>query len=169
MIESSWLVAIDPGIKPLGYAVLWEGTLVRAGVSRTKAHWLHRAAVEHGDFLVRTLGLWDMPVVCERMVHRRARGVPPQDLMDVNLIAGAVASRVAHSQPYVFVTPKEWKGSTPREVEQARTRAALSPSELAILEAVKPKSLAHNAWSAVGIGLSHIGRAHVTIKKSLTY
>lgn len=93
------------------------------------------------------------------MVHRHIprRGkkgvyIDPQDLINVSLVAGRLATR--------WVAPSVWKGSVPRDVEQDHTRSALTPEELALVEAVLPESLRKEAYSAVGIGLSILKRAH---------
>ncbi len=91
---------------------------------------------------------------CERMQFRHGNNKgDPQILIDLNLLAGAIGTH--------WLTPNEWKGTLPREIEQHRTRALLEPDELALLEQVKPASLAHNAWSAVGIGLHVLRRNDV--------
>lgn len=161
------LLAIDPGIKTLGWAVFDEGWLTLAGVSRTKEKRIDAAAAEHLANLFFLPGETPDHVVVERMTHRRkTRSVPPQDLMDVNFVGGVVSAGWVSLGVYPrAVTPAEWKGSVPREVEQKRTAAALSATEKALLATVKPSHLAHNAWSAGGIGLAYLGRAH---KKSLT-
>lgn len=147
----STLLAIDPGGQVAGWAFFKDGILFKVGLSRSKGKtWPQRARDHHTNLA--TL-YWADRVVCESMVWRgRNHKGSPQVLIDLNAIAGHLGRE--------WRTPGEWKGHVDRDLEQARTRQALSASELALLEAVKPPSLAHNAWSAVGIGLSVLKRAH---------
>ncbi len=66
-----------------------------------------------------------------------------------------------------YVTPNEWKGSTPKDVSGKRTLGKLDPKELAILEAAfaahpgrngMAPSKRHNVLDAIGIGLHGVGR-----------
>lgn len=54
--------------------------------------------------------------------------------------------------------PREWKGSIDGDAFTARIYGRLSPQELAIVNAVTPAGLRHNAADAVGLGLFHLGR-----------
>lgn len=147
---SAFLLSVDPGVVHLGWAAWRDGVLVDCGLSTAKAKVLGIRVMEHRLHLDH---YYPCRVVCERMVTRgKFSIIDAQDLIDVNLVAGCLGTH--------FFTPSEWKGNVPRDVEQRRTKAALSAEELALLEAIKPKSKAHNVWSAVGIGLSDLGRAH---------
>lgn len=163
------LLTIDPGIKTLGWAVFEDSDLLFTGVSRAREKRIDSAALAHLESLLAftCVGGYPYAVVLERMTYRqKARSVPPQDLMDVNLVGGIVAAGCKGADGVLWtVTPAEWKGSVPRDVEQARSAHVLSKAEARVLAAVKPVHLAHNAWSAVGIGLAYLGRAH---KKNLT-
>lgn len=146
------LLAIDPGGAVLGWAYFVHGVLSDVGLSRSKAKTWQARAVEHRAALAVMIVKADR-VVSECMQYRGSRGKgSPQILIELNGIAGHVARE--------WVSPFEWKGHVSRDVEAARTRLALSPEELLLLETVRPLSLAHNATSAVGIGLHLLGRAH---------
>jgi hypothetical protein len=155
-------VSVDPGLAKVGgsgWALWQDGRLVDADVLRNRKEWLTVPQRVAGQKLMLLLACgFPHQVVCESMVQRYGRGagkVPPQDLIDLNLLAGHLGD--------VWVTPGEWKGSVPRDVEQVRSRAALDEAERAIVEeaCVKlPKSVHKEVWSAVGIGLSVAGRAH---------
>lgn len=148
----STLLAIDPGGAVAGYAFYVDGVLFKVGLSRSKSKTWGDRARDHAVALSEFTEFADR-VVCESMTWRgRNHKGSPQVLIDLNGIAGHLGRE--------FRTPGEWKGMVPREVESARTQHALSAQELALLQAVKPPSLAHNAWSAVGIGLSVLKRAH---------
>lgn len=155
--------SVDPGLAKVGgsgWALWHELCLVDVGVLRNQKEWLtvpQRVAGQKA-MLLSEVGCIGIEVVCESMVQRYGRGagkVPPQDLIDLNLLAGHLGD--------VWVTPGQWKGSVPRDVEQARSKLALDADELTIVEeacAKLPKGVHKEVWSAVGIGLSVAGRAH---------
>jgi hypothetical protein len=160
---TSRILAIDPGGAVAGYAVFHgiSGALLEVGLSRppkdfktpeARARW-HKTQgpmVPHFALASR--------VVCESMVHRpwvksaggRRRRIRAQDIIDLSLIAGHLGEE--------WVTSRVWKGDLPRETEQPRTLGRLTAAERALVDAVKPASLQHNAISAVGIGLHAVGR-----------
>lgn len=159
----SSVLFIDPGGTCAGYAY-FEGRVLRAaGLSRPpkalkrqrdRARW-HKDSGPMAPYIAIC-----PRVVCECMVH--IRKVPPQDLIELNLIVGHIANE--------WYEPGEWKGSVSREKEQARTMATgkharLSPEEHAIVMAVKPPSLRHNAISAVGLGINVLGRGWKKVAK----
>lgn len=153
---------LDPGLQASGLARWERGRLVHVQLLRAPAKMkgLVERIVHQSQALQEALGTFDLlgqvPIVGERMKHRgRVRGkrpVPPDDLINLSLLSGALCD--------YWVLPSEWKGTVPRDVEQSRSRAVLAAHELALVEAVLPASLRKEAWSAVGIGLSVLGRAH---------
>ncbi len=149
-------LSIDPGLACTGVAAWRGGKLVAVELIRSEKN--APLTTRIGDIWgkVKTFELEHNNYggglrYCERMQFRHGNNKgDPQILLDLNLLAGALGTH--------WITPNEWKGTLPREIEQHRTRALLEPEELQLLEAVKPASLAHNAWSAVGIGLHVLRR-----------
>lgn len=144
--------AVDPGGSCLGWSYWMDGFLYNAGLSRppkyVKAPW--ERAVWHRTNLA-GMAHEGTRLVSERMVIRGfGSKEDPQDLCDVNLIAGHLANE--------WFSPQEWKGSLPRDLEEGRVRERLSPSELEVLVALPKIKLRHNAISAIGIGLFALGR-----------
>ncbi len=154
-------LSIDPGLGCTGVAAWRGGRLVTVTLIRSEKNAPLNTRIREIQYAI---SLFEnivppghsLPRYCERMQFRYGnnRG-DPQHLLDLNLLAGALGTH--------WITPNEWKGTLPREIEQHRTRALLEPDELALLEAVKPASLAHNAWSAVGIGLHVLRRNEATL------
>jgi hypothetical protein len=154
-------ISIDPGLAKTGgsgWAGFVNSKLTLAGVVRNRKEWVTIPQRVRGQFDEFAYLAGDTPTVCESMVQRYGAGagkIPPQDLIDLNLLAGALGD--------CWVSPTEWKGGVPREMEQARTKFHLTPEELAVVEAALkglPKGVHKEVWSAVGIGLSVAKRAH---------
>lgn len=145
---------VDPGGACLGWAEFVDGRLDRCGLSRTKMKDVGMRAAAHRAALV-ALGAYSGDVKCECMRFRPRKGkkgayIPPQDLIELNLIAGHVGTR--------WLEPTDWKGMVPKKIHQPKILEALSKEELALVEAVMPPSLRHNVIDAIGIGLHDVGR-----------
>lgn len=167
---TSHFVSIDLGISASGYAYWQHGRLVQTGLIRARPKTkgltgrIEEQRVRWGEICreLALLGGFEFTVI-ERMKHRpvyrRAGGkkgpyIDPQDLINLSLV-----SSVFGGKKY-FVLPDEWKGTLDRDTEQSRSGAELDNSELALVDAVMPEGLRKEAWSAVGIGLSLLGRCH---------
>lgn len=154
-------VAIDPGLAKVGgsgWAKFGAGRLVACGVVRNHKTWLTVPQRVRGQFTEFAYIAGVVQTVCESMVQRygpMAAKVPPQDLIDLNLLAGHLGD--------CWVTPTVWKGGVKQSIEQARTLHALTPEERVIFDAAiaaTTKGTQKEIYSAVGIGLSVAKRAH---------
>lgn len=88
-------------------------------------------------------------------VRNRSKG-DPNDLIMLAGLVGAFAYRFAEG--HVLYKPAEWKGQVKKEITEMRARKRLSPEELARVQLPSAKSLAHNVWDGVALGLFHFGR-----------
>lgn len=84
----------------------------------------------------------------------------PQDILTLAVKSGEWHGLYrAHGPSYLF--PKDWKGSTKKEISHPRIWAALTSPEQGIvdrsLRGVAPGKR-HNVMDAVGIGLHGVGR-----------
>lgn len=157
---------LDPGLNASGLAC-WEGTRLYSVTLLRIMPRMHlkgcsdRIEVQKQlmiDYLF-AQGFEGYPVIGERMRHRpmprgakRKAYIDPQDLINLNLLSGALCD--------AWVEPADWKGTTSRETEQDHTACDLSNAELALVDEIMPDSLRKEAWSAVGIGLSLLERTH---------
>jgi hypothetical protein len=91
----------------------------------------------------------------------------PNAILAVARNAGEWAGRFAFFAPAEYLTPNEWKGSTPKEIDHARTWAKLDALEQGIVDrfftsapgrAGLAPSKRHNVLDAIGIGLFGVGR-----------
>jgi hypothetical protein len=80
----------------------------------------------------------------------------PNDLLALAGICSAVAALGTWNVK--SVTPREWKGTAPKDAMGKRVMGRLSSKEVGRICADVPDSLMHNVLDAVGIGLHHLGR-----------
>lgn len=158
------LVSIDPGIKGMSLAAFRDGQLERVELLRAPPRATFARADTWSTARLIDLGPVDLCVV-ERMVHypgsTGARGnAVANDLIDLTAASCLLAGRI-NPRELRFVTPHEWKGTTPKEICEARALAKLREKERQLLWAYLadvPPSLRHNLWDALGIGLFALGR-----------
>lgn len=155
------LLAIDPGKRALGWAVFTNEALHSAGVARSDAKDTAQVASE----MVQQMGEGGIAtLVVEQM---RVYPGPQQkgdqnDLIDLAYISGGIHTLYRHSLvSHRLVPARAWKGQVPKDIMEQRIRRSLTGTEVALVEAsiqTVPPSLRHNAWDAVGLGLSVCGR-----------
>jgi hypothetical protein len=99
------------------------------------------------------MGIYLFPYFPRRVI------VETMDLISLAIFVGSAATRLLSLglQP-VFYEPSAWKGSVPKDVMIERIKRRLSPEEHARVDLPRAKSLHHNIWDAVGIGLYHLKR-----------
>ena len=147
------LLAIDPGTRDLGWARfdkdrhLWSCGLLRAnGVEQMI------------DQTQRTFGRLLSPewlIIEVPQAYGVGAKVDPNKLALLTLLAGVLIGTMPDAK-WKTPKPREWKGQVPKEVMNTRTLNALTPAEhtrmIHHLQDV-PKSVRHNVWDAIGIGL----------------
>lgn len=149
------IVSVDPGVRDAGVAV-WrsEGVLFEASLVRSDS-WLSVARKIRDS-----LGGIDVEeLVIERpqvYVASRSKG-DPNDLITLALMAGATVADVTNGRDISVVEyrPAQWKGQVPKHVMTQRTIRSLSDDERDRVQPC-PRSLAHNVWDAIGLGLYHL-------------
>lgn len=142
---------IDPGVNEIGVAI-WEGPwLVQAFLVR-------RLRDEHFYSMIIKLRQL-MPTYITRLAIEKPRVYAPSrskgdpnDLIDLAFVAGATIY-AAQPKEVIEIYPATWKGQVPKPVMVERVKSALTPKELPLVELPRAKSLQHNVWDAVGIGL----------------
>lgn len=150
-MAASVLYTADSGVRAFGWARFVEAQLCAVELLRAdnvnaminKVRCLH---TEPGASLV---------IEKPRVYRERQWKGDPNDLIDVALVAGAAGTL---GRFHKFVHPDVWKGSVPKHIHTKRVLARLDRNELELVQAIRPKSLQHNAIDAVGIGLWTLGR-----------
>lgn len=156
MVETRVMIlSVDPGTKHFGLALFDDGELQRA--------WLETVPPEgRPDFAFMSES---RPVVSVKVVVEKMQIYPgafaKTDLMNVGIVSGEFvgllwARWLVSGVEYVY--PRTWKGSIEKGAHHPRIMAALSESEISMIELPRAKSLHHNIVDAVGIGLWHCGR-----------
>lgn len=165
------IVSIDPGVHECGVAVWFGCELHRALLVREGAPG-QPSWVPVVDAVADALLSYNVKeIVIERpQVYERSRSKgDPNDLIALALVAGAVVGAVREYQAMsmcrivgytpcrvIEYRPADWKGQVPKDVMVRRIKRSLAKTELERVELPKAKSLAHNVWDAVGIGLHHL-------------
>ena len=146
--DPDMLVTIDPGKLVSGYAMFFEKKLKACGLAKDAADILQYGVLQPG------LIVMEYPKVYDR---RRWKG-DPNDLLPITA-AGAFLAGVLQPTRLKIVHPEEWKGQTPKEIQNARDQGVLSPDEVEVLESVPVAAgKMHNVIDAVGIGLWELKR-----------
>ncbi len=159
------IVSYDPGAKVAGVALwddnqLCEAWLVRGDNWGDTAHVAFRSMCERVPTTIIHTFVIEIPQV---YVQRKQVG-DPNDLIIVALNAGAFGTYAGFcggddgAEVYTF-RPHEWKGQVPKHIAIKRFQKRLSDDERRRVCITKvPKSLQHNVWDSVGLGLYHTGR-----------
>ncbi len=161
------VLTVDPGIGGLG-AALWEESTgcLRAASFITPA--LDGRARATNDpvgwkLLSVLLSSWcaklgahvDLLVVEFPKIVPSAHldhDVDPEDILRLGGLAATIAALVPAGEARL-VRPFEWKRQVPKKISVARSEAALSIDERSRVSLPSARSLAHNVWDGVGIGL----------------
>lgn len=161
-------VAIDPGKHGCGFATYLDGVLVHAAyVSGLggAAHPLLEVAGPVGALVDQLLAALAYDKVDELVIERPQVYDAPQqrgdqnDLIDLAVVVGGLLGTLSgRCRASLLVRPAEWKGQTPKDITETRAKARLSTSELAAIELPKAKTVQHNVWDAVALGLWRLGR-----------
>lgn len=152
-----YLLSIDPGLRACGVA-LWNGGILEHAsfVKNGGATWASMVnAVDdtlHAKMLLMELAV-ELPQV---YVRSKSKG-DPNDLIQLAGLVGAFTYRY-NSAGVTLYKPRDWKGQTDKDVTEFRARKRLSEDEITRIELPKAKTLAHNVFDAIGIGLHHLKR-----------
>lgn len=143
------LLAIDPGVKACGYAVIKCGTL-------TVGH-------ESTEYVLDLAKVLRCSVITELpQVYSAAKSKgSPEDLIQLARVVGRIEQASGACR---IVRPNEWKGSISKEMHNARILECAATA-LPLVHLVQarhqlgqlPKTRAHNAVDALGLWLFGMG------------
>src|SRR5260221_1515651 len=159
------IVSIDPGLKKVAYAVWSEdGTLLSAGLviedydpgMERAEKW--RKIADYVDLVTGLSNIGDSYLVIEiPQIYSGNRDNDPNDLIDLAGVVGAIVGKIVCGSVEWSPTPREWKGQLPKEISQKRVEERLSLEEKALIE-WPIKSLRHNVYDALHLGLTYLER-----------
>lgn len=139
---------IDPGWNVVGLAEFRDRVLVRAEIFRLdKDKDRFHAAAEIAQH-ISSAAIY----VEDQQVYPGAEQ-DPNDLLKVAKVAGAIAAAHSPQGTVAWMMPRVWTRSVKKRIRHLRQPKRLSVGEQALIDAIRPASLAHNAKDAVGMGL----------------
>ncbi len=149
------LVSIDPGKHMFGWAAFEDGHLYRCGLVKGDdfQEMMQTFDIRSVAMSVPTQIVVEVPQVYQQRMWKG----DPNDLIDVAIVAGAVAARFRCET--IFIRPRKWKGTRPKKVCNKLTLDTLDPNEMGVYQWIDVlASLRHNVLDAIGIGLWRLGR-----------
>ncbi len=151
------LLSVDPGLNGCG-AAYWTDDSKLAWATYVKnpnkdGEWYAMTAAVVTLCPEATSLTIEVPQV---YVRTRAKG-DSNDLISLAVLCGCFIAHFGGDFTYKVYKPFDWKGQVPKDIMEERTRVKLAPEEMARIK-MPPKSLAHNMWDAVALGLHHLKR-----------
>ncbi len=165
-------VAVDPGVNA-GVAIFKRWSLVGAFLVKDEGVSSLENTVQHARTI--RLEVWkrfgqDLPgrprrrppahlVVEVPQVYQRGKG-DQNDLLLLALSAGAIAASFVENYDIEVhgYLPAQWKGQVPKDITKRRVLEELFEEEKALIELPSAKSLQHNVFDAIGLGMHHLKR-----------
>lgn len=156
-------LSVDPGLRVSGYAIWLGNTLQSAGLATDSKTLM-------GPMAWREMASALLLIVLNKRIDNLFIEIPqvytasrskgdPNDLIQIAGVAGAITSAIYSPMSTAYgVKPREWKGCVEKSVTENRVRKKLSNAELKTIKFPTAKSLHHNVFDAIGIGLYHLGR-----------
>ncbi len=153
------IIAVDPGTRLCGWALFDEGEPVAVGVAKSKAITLVDRAGEMGaaifvqaeDAKIANFAVVERPVVYPDSKERDS------DIVDLAVTAGVLGGVLCRcAERVIMPTPREWKGTTPKSIHNART-AERCPAAVPLVNEL-PKGQRNHVWDAVGLALWQLER-----------
>lgn len=151
---------VDPGTHLTAVSYFDQGGgLIDVRLFRSESSMLAERVRDMVEGFIDTLDEHPSKVAVEvpRIYPKQKKKVDPEDIIRLTLVAGGFLA-LGNG---IIVRPQDWKRQIPKDVCQRRIKKRLRPGESRRLEiALKciPRSLRHNAWDAVGIGMDAVGR-----------
>lgn len=157
-------LCVDPGLRGVGVAVFEGKVLERAAYIENpeKSGRGYRVASAlafkvHFWLDAHALTAPDKAIIEFPRIYPGHAKIDNNDLIDIATVGAAIATW-CEADEIVSVFPADWKGNVKKDVMTARIKAELSYVELSKVDKSCRRSLLHNVYDAVGIGLHRFGR-----------
>lgn len=157
------LVSIDPGVRACGVALWKDGILQRALYVRGYEEdeevadgilWNIMRDKVVAAYTDSTDG-WNLAIELPQTYGGRSGKGDTNDLIRLAAVVGAIVVGFPLHSTTVY-RPREWKGQVEKQVMNRRVAAALSEIERKRVELPRAKSLHHNVFDGIGIGMFHL-------------
>lgn len=120
-IDVTWSLGVDPGLHRVAWALVTDtegqGRIEEVGIVRSDGETAERAVVA----MIKALDGANVPssftAVVEGQEIYKGMTKNPMDILHLAQVAGAVAGRL-NPEGLRMPLPKEWKGTTPKDVHQ---------------------------------------------------
>lgn len=150
------MVAIDPGLNGCGLAEF-------AGSNLVSARYVKNVAAKTELMEVRVYGMAfalrpyvaPHPWIFERPRVYLGKRLNPDDLIPLAEIGACLSGMT--TIPIRVYRPRDWKGSIDGDAMVERIKTRLTPAEHSRIH-LPAKSLEHNVYDSIGIGLAYLGR-----------
>ena len=151
------LLSIDPGVSACGVAIWEKDKLILAKLISAQGSDRAKSLTQQINELVYDVcesRLVDLAIEFPQIYHAYAKG-DRNDLLELAATIGALTYGLR--MPVTRYLPREWKGQVPKKIMCDRIKKKLLPIEMTHVQ-LPVKSLQHNVWDGIGIGLKHLGR-----------
>lgn len=154
-------VSIDPGLRHCGVA-LWEDKMLQESCLIVGSKPDDRldnieACYKMAKAVSIYKGVHTLIVEFPQAYRPKFQKGDPNDLLWLAAVVGAIATEYIPESNVITYLPREHKGQTPKEVIEQRVQKKLSPEELKNI-VLPARSLQHNVYDAIGIGLFYLQR-----------
>ena len=146
------MISVDPGTRWCGVAEWKDAELIWAGLVSTD------------DLPSRWVIVDDPIVVIEKPQVYQDMKVDPDDLVNLAIVVGRVIG--PEKRNVTIYKPSQWKGQLDKKITTARTLASLSKEEISRIVLPRAvKTLGHNVYDAIGIGLAYLRKTGQRVGK----
>jgi hypothetical protein len=145
--------AVDPGVDYYAVASFLDGLLIAVNTRQVAEEWSAYYLPSQSLLVI------EEPQIIERAKGTRQGAARKRDVANLLISTGRVIEKYASRGVRVETrTPAQWKGQLPKKIDHERTREALTPDELRIIDSVRTKEERGHLLDAVGIGLVYLWR-----------
>lgn len=154
------VISVDPGLRKCGVAYFTPSGAMTSALTVNNDPSVRdvrgpRAWAEMARNTLKYRTSHDLLVIETMQVDARTRG-KEKDLLEVQGVVGAIVGyALGMGMTVISYTPRQWKGSLPKNVMHARFKqGVLSKKELGSIHS----KATHDALDAIGIGLHYFNR-----------
>ena len=154
-------VAIDPGVHHCGVAIFQDGELAHAQLTTGLGGQAHPLLepIPHVVEMVADLVdgeelLYGLVIEVPKVYRSEHQKGDQRDLINLAVVVGALAQALSqYFEGILIIEPSVWKGQQKKHHTEKRVLEELTKEELERVQLPSAKSIQHNIFDAIGIGL----------------